>query len=73
MLEEVHIIVGVEERLYYFQLWTIAMETYSAESAKNCEQQSFAPINQSSFLILQQMLFKRKFQGRQKKSTSLFV
>ena len=44
-----------------FQLWTVAMETYFAESAKNCEQQSFAPVNQSSFLRLLQIVFKRKF------------
>ena len=55
-----------------FELWTIAMETYIAESAKNCEQQSFAPVNQSSFLRLLQMVFKRKFQQCQKKSSSLF-
>ena len=45
-----------------FELWTVAMETYFAESAKNCEQQSFAPVNQSSFLRLLQIVFKRKFQ-----------
>ena len=55
-----------------FQLWTVEMETYFAESAKNCEQQSFAPVNQSSFLRLLQMVFKRKFQRCQKKSSSLF-
>ena len=55
-----------------FELWTVAMETYFAESAKNCEQQSFAPVNQSSFLRLQQMEIKRKFQRCQKKSSSLF-
>ena len=55
-----------------FELWTVAMETYFAESAKSCEQQSFAPENQSSFLILLQMVFKRKFQRCQKKSSSLF-
>ena len=33
-------------------MWTIAMETYFAESAKNCEQQSFAPENESSFLMV---------------------
>ena len=48
--------------LISFQLWTVAMETYFVESAKNCEQQSFAPVNQSSFLRLQQMVFKQKFQ-----------
>ena len=55
-----------------FELWTVAMETYFAESAKNCEEQSFAPVNQSSFLRLLQMVFKRKFERCQKKSSSLF-
>ena len=55
-----------------FELWTVAMETYFAESEKNCEQQSFGLVNQSSFLSLLQMLFKRKFQRCQKKSSSLF-
>ena len=55
-----------------FQLWTVALETYFAESAKNCEQQSFAAVNQSSFLRLLEMLFKREFQRCQKKSSSLF-
>ena len=55
-----------------FELWTVEMETYLAESAKTCEQQSFAPVNQSSFLRLLQMVFKRKFQRCQKKSSSLF-
>ena len=55
-----------------YQLWTVALETYFAESAKNCEQQSFAPVNQSSFLRLLQLVFKRKFQRCQKKSSSLF-
>ena len=55
-----------------FELWTVAMETYFAESAKNCEQQSFAPVNQSSFLRILRMVFKRKFQQYQKKSSSLF-
>ena len=55
-----------------FELWTVAVETYFQESAKNCEQQSFAPVNQSLFLRLLQMLFKPKFQRCQKKSSSLF-
>ena len=55
-----------------FELWTVAVETYFAESAKNCEQQSFAPVNQSSFLGFLQMVFKREFQRCQKKSSSLF-
>ena len=58
--------------LISFQLWTVALETYFAESAKNCEQQSFAPVNQSSFLRLLQMVFKRKFELYQKKTPSLF-
>ena len=55
-----------------FELWTAAVETYFAESAKNCEQQSFPPVNQSSFLTLLQMVFKREFQRCQKKSSLLF-
>ena len=55
-----------------FELWTVALETQFAESAKNCEQQSFAPVNQSSFLRVLQMVFKRRFQRCQKKSSSLF-
>ena len=62
MLEEVVVIVWVEERLDWFELWSVAMETYFAESAKNCELQPFAPGNQSSFLRLLQMVLKRKFQ-----------
>ena len=62
----------VKNGLIPFELWTVAMETYFAESAKNCEQQSFAPVNQSSFLRLLQMVFKRKFQRCQKKSSSFF-
>ena len=55
-----------------FELWTVEMETYFAESAKNCEQHSFAPVNESLFLRLLQMVIKRKFQRCQKKSSSLF-
>ena len=54
-----------------FELWTVEVETYFAESAKYCEQQCFAPVNQSSFLRLLQMVFKSKFQRCQKKSWSL--
>ena len=54
------------------EMWTVAMETYFAESAKNLEQQSFAPVNQFSFLRILQMEIKRKFQRCQKKSSSLF-
>ena len=62
MLEEDDVIVWVEEPLDSIQLWTVSFETYFAESAKNCEHQSFPPVNQSSFLRLVQMVFKRKFQ-----------
>ena len=55
-----------------FELWTEAVETYFAQSAKNWEQQSFAPVNQSSFLRLLQVLFKREFQRCQKESSSIF-
>ena len=55
-----------------FEMWTVAMKTYFGECAKNCEQQSFAPVNQCSFLRLLQMVFKRKFQQCQNKSSSLF-
>ena len=41
-------------------MWTVAFETYFAEFAKNCDQQSFAPVNQSLFLRLLQMVFKTK-------------
>ena len=58
--------------LILYELWTIAVETYFGESAKNCEQQAFALVNQSSFLRLLQMVFKREFQRCQKKSSSLF-
>ena len=56
-------LVELKNGLIPFQLWTLALETLFAECAKNCEQQSFGPENQSSFLRFQQMVFKRKFQG----------
>ena len=62
MLGEVVIIVWVEEWLNLSELWTVALATYFAEPAKICEQRSFAPVNQSSFLRLPVMVFKRKFQ-----------
>ena len=37
MLEEVVVIVWVEERLDFISTVDLAMETYFAESAKNCE------------------------------------
>ena len=61
MLGEVVTIVLVENGLIPSELWTLALETYFAEPAKNCEQRSFAPGNQSSFLRLPKTVFKRKF------------
>ena len=58
--------------LMAFELWTVAVQTYFAESAKNCEQQSFAPVNQSSFLRLLIILFKTKFERCQKNQSSFF-
>ena len=54
-----------------FKLWTVTLEAYFAESAKNCEQQPFPPVNQSSFLSPLQMAYKRKFQRCYKKQSSL--
>ena len=56
----------------FFELWSAAMQTYFAESAKNCEQQPLPPGNQSSFLRFLRMVFKRKFERCWKKSSSLF-
>ena len=52
----------LENGFIAFKLWTVALLTYFAESAKNCEQQSFPPVNQSSFLSPLQMVYKPKFQ-----------
>ena len=62
MLEEVVVIVWVEERLD--SIWTVDCSNGNVLCGirKNCEQQSFAPVNQSSFLRLLQMVFKRKFE-----------
>ena len=62
MLEEVVVIVWVEERLDSIWILGVGMETYFAEFAKNYEQQPFATGNQSTFLRLLQVVFKRKFQ-----------
>ena len=47
MSKEVALIVWVEERLDSIWLWTVALETYFAESAKNCEQHYFSQVIQS--------------------------
>ena len=62
MLEKSSLLFEQKKGLIAFELWAVVMETYFTESAKNCEQQSFAPVNQSSFLSLLQMVFNRKIQ-----------
>ena len=62
MLEEVVVIVWAEEWLD--SIWTLeySIRNVLCGIRKNCEQQIFAPGNQSSFLRLLQMVLKRKFQ-----------
>ena len=62
MLEEVVVIVSADERLD--SIWTLeySIGNVLCGIRKNCEQQSFAPGNQSTFLRLLQVVFKRKFQ-----------
>ena len=62
MLEEVVIIIWVEERLD--SIWTVDCSVGNVlyGTSKKFEERSFAPVNQSSFLRLPQMVFKRKFQ-----------
>ena len=62
MLEEVHIIIWVEERRDSISTVDCTKGNELSGTAKNCEQQCFASVNQSSFLRLLQMVFKRKFQ-----------
>ena len=62
MLEEVVVIVSAEERLDSNSIVNCSNGYFLLESAKNWEQQSFGPVNKSSFLTLLQMVFKRKFQ-----------
>ena len=63
MLEEVHIIVWVEERLDSISTLDGNVGNVICGIRKNCEELSFAPEKQSSFLTFEQMAFKRKFQG----------
>ena len=60
MLEEVVVNVWLEERLV--SIWTVDSSNGNVLSGirKNCEKQSCAPVNQSSFLRLPQMVFKKK-------------
>ena len=62
MLQEVVAIVWLEERLDSISTVDCSNGNVLCGILKNCEQQSFAPANQSSFLRLLQMIFKRKFQ-----------
>ena len=63
MLEEVVVIFWVQERLD--SIWTVDCSSGNLFCGirKNCEEQSFGPVNQSLFLRLLQMVFKEKFQG----------
>ena len=69
MLEEDDVIVWVEKRLY--SIWNVDGSIWNVLCGirKNCERQSFAPVIQSSFLRLLQMVFKRKFERCYKKTT----
>ena len=60
MLVEVVVIVWVEDQLY--SIWTVDCSNgyVLLGIRKNCEKQSYAPVNQSSFLRLPQMVFKKK-------------
>ena len=62
MLEEVVTIYYVEERLD--SIWTVdgSIGNVLCGIRKNCEQQSFAAVNQLSFLRLLEIVYKRKFQ-----------
>ena len=62
MLEEVDVIVWEEERLYPNLTVDCSYGNVPCGIPKNCEQQSFAPVNQSSLLRLLQIVFKRKYQ-----------
>ena len=60
MLEEVVVIVWVEDQLD--SIWTVDCSNGNVLCGirKNCEKQSCAPVNESSFLRLPQMVFKKK-------------
>ena len=60
MLEQVVVIVLVDDPLD--SIWTVdcSNENVLCGICKNCEKQSCVPVNQSSFLRLPQMVFKKK-------------
>ena len=62
MLEEVVLIVWAEERLDSILNVDYSVGNVVSGIRKKWCQQAFAPVNQSSFLRLLQMVFKRKFQ-----------
>ena len=62
MLEEDNINFWVEERLDSISTLDGSVGNVLCGIRKNCQQQSFAPVNQSSFVRLLQMVFKQKFQ-----------
>ena len=62
MLEQVVVIVLVEVPPISILTVNCSNENVLYGIRKNSEKQSCAPVNQSSFLRLLEMLFKRKFQ-----------
>ena len=62
MLEQVVVIVLVEDPLD--SIWTVdcSNENVLCGIRKNSEKQSYSPVNQSAFLSLLQMVFRRKIQ-----------
>ena len=62
MLDEVVFIVCAEERLDSICTVECSVGNVICGIQKNGEQQSFAPVNRSSFLRLLQMVIKRKCQ-----------
>ena len=61
MLKQVVVIVWVEERLDFMSTVDCSNGYVLCGIGKNCEQQSFGPVNKSLFLRLLQMVFKQKF------------
>ena len=62
MLEQVVVIVLVEDPLYSILTVDCSNGNVLCGIPKNCEKQSCAPVNQSSFLRLLQMVLKKQIQ-----------
>ena len=62
MLQEDDVIVWVEERLDSISNVDGTVGNVLCGIRKKFDHQSFVPVNQSSFLRILQMVFKRKFQ-----------